>query len=111
VPHDPLRALDALERRFDGPIPSHLRAVARLGSDRAVRRREAEARAAAFTALVRGQLRAIRLRRAAGGGAEGLLPDLGLYRRERRRFRRIARLFAQNEAVSPPSTTSTCPLT
>ena len=93
--HDPLPVHAELERRYDGPIPPPLRLVARLGSVRALRRLEAEGQSAFFTAMARGQLRAIRLRRADGSFYPALLADLALYRRERRRWRRIARLFAR----------------
>jgi hypothetical protein len=95
VAHDPLPATAELERRYDGPVPPLLRRVARLGSARAARRLEAEGQAAFFTALARGQIRAIRLRRADGSFDPALLADLALYRRERRRWRRIAGLFAR----------------
>jgi hypothetical protein len=94
--YDPLPAYAELERRYDGPVPPQLRLVARLGSARDLRRLEAEGQAAFFTAMARGQLRAIRLRRADGSFYPALLADLALYRRERRRWRRIARLFARD---------------
>jgi hypothetical protein len=92
VAHDPLAALTALERRFDGPIPETLRLIARLGSAAALRRLQAEGQAEFFSSLARSQLRAIRRGREAGRLAPGLLSDLALYRRERRRWRRVARL-------------------
>jgi hypothetical protein len=92
--HDPLAACAELERRYDGPVPPPLRLVARLGSAGAVRRLQAEGQAAFFTAMARGQLRAIRLRRADGSFYQAMLADLALYRRERRRWRRIARRLA-----------------
>jgi hypothetical protein len=101
--HDPLPATAALERRYDGPIPPPLRLIAQLGSARAVRRLRAEGQAAFFTAMARGQLRAIRLRRADGSFYPALLADLALYRRERRRWRRIARLLARRDAEAAPS--------
>ena len=94
--HDPLAETAELERRYDGPVPPPLRLAARLGSARAARRLQAEGQAAFFTAMIRGQLRAIRLRRADGSFYPALLADLALYRRERRRWRRIARLFARD---------------
>lgn len=96
--HNPLPATAELERRYDGAVPPPLRLAARLGSARAVRRLQAEGQAAFFTAMARGQLRAIRLRRADGSFYPALLADLALYRRERRRWRRIARLFARDAA-------------
>jgi hypothetical protein len=92
---DPLPLLAELERRYDGPVPAPLRRVARLGSAGAARRLAAEGQAAFFAAMVRGQLRAIRLRRADGSFYPALLDDLALYRRERRRWRRIGRLLAK----------------
>ena len=88
--HDPLPDLDALERCYDGTIPQSLRLAARLGSAAAVRRLHAEGQAAFFTAMARGQLAAIRARRADGSFYPALLDDLALYRRERRRWRRLA---------------------
>ncbi|HXQ51133.1 MAG TPA: hypothetical protein VN802_08580 [Stellaceae bacterium] len=92
--HDPLSALAELERRYDGPIPEPLRLVARLGSPSAARRLHAEAKAAFFAALAKGQIRAIRRRRGAGSLYPALFDDLALYRRERRHWRRAARLLA-----------------
>jgi hypothetical protein len=90
VRYDPLPAYDALECRYDGHIPQHLRLAARLGSAASVRMLHAEGQAAFFTAMARGQLRAIRRRRADGSFYPSMLADLALYRRERRRWRRIA---------------------
>lgn len=98
MPDDPLAALNALERRYDGTIPPSLRLAARLGSADAVRILHAEGQAAFFAAMVRGQLRAIRSRRADGSFYPSLLNDLALYRRQRRRWRRIARLLTQGAA-------------
>ena len=102
MPYDPLPAYAELERRYDGAIPPPLRLVARLGSARAVRSLQAEGQAAFFTAMARGQLRAIRLRRADGSFYAAMLADLALYRRERRRWRRIARLLARPLPVVAP---------
>jgi hypothetical protein len=90
VHYNPLPALDALERCYDSAIPPHLRLAARLGSSAAVRMLHAEGQAAFFAALARGQLAAIRARRADGSFYPAMLADLALYRRERRRWRRLA---------------------
>ena len=86
---DELAALALLERRFDGPIPRPLRLMARHGSAMAVHILQAEGQAAFFRAMVQGQLRAIRLRRADGSFYPEMLADLALYRRQWRRWRRM----------------------
>lgn len=88
---DALAALAELERRYDGPIPEPLRRAALLGSGREVQFRHAAAQAGFFAARARGQIQAIRLRRAAGSLLPGMVADLALYRRERRRWRGLAR--------------------
>ncbi|HXP29727.1 MAG TPA: hypothetical protein VN832_01465 [Stellaceae bacterium] len=88
---DELAALALLERRFDGPIPRPLRLMARHGSPEAVHILQAEGQAAFFREMVRGQLRAIRLRRADGTFYPEMLADLALYRRQWRRWRRMLR--------------------
>jgi hypothetical protein len=100
--HDPLRALAALERRYDGAIPEMARRVALAGSENAVIARQAAGQAGFFASLALSQLRAIRKRRADGSLYPGLLADLALYRSERTRWRRL-----QNEADNPPSTVRT----
>jgi hypothetical protein len=92
---DPLAALAELERRYDGPIPEPLRRIARHGSGHVVRRLHAAGQAAFFTAMARGQIRAIRLRRRDGSFYPAMLEDLGLYRDERRRWRQRAALVAR----------------
>jgi len=59
--------------------------------------------------MVRGQLRAIRARRADGSFYPKMLADLALYRRQHRRWRRLARRLAdpQKAADKPPSTVRT----
>jgi hypothetical protein len=104
--HDPLRALAALERRYDGAIPEMARRIALAGSENSVIARQAAGQAGLFAELARVQLRALRRRRADGSLYPGLLADLALYRRERNRWRRL-----QNEADNPPSTVRTWPLT
>jgi hypothetical protein len=93
--HDPRRALAELERRFDGPIPATLKLIARHGSLRAVRLLQARGQEAFFAAMIRGQLRAIRARRRDGSFYPEMLKDLALYRRQHRRWRRIARKLAE----------------
>lgn len=95
APHDPRRALAELERRFDGPVPPALKLVARHGTLRAVRLLQARGQEAFFAAMIRGQLRAIRARRQDGSFYPAMLKDLALYRRQRRRWRRIARRLAE----------------
>ena len=95
APHDPRRTLAELERRFDGPIPPALKLIARHGSLRAVRLLQARGQAAFFASMVRGQLRAIRARRQEGSFYPAMLKDLTLYRRQYRRWRRLARRLAE----------------
>ncbi|HUB97191.1 MAG TPA: hypothetical protein VL993_14815 [Stellaceae bacterium] len=85
-PFDPLAALAELERRYDGAIPDPARRVARLGSPGAVIARQAQGQQRFFAALARSQLVAIRRRR----GDAALVADLALYRRQWRRWRRVA---------------------
>jgi len=87
---DPLAALAELERRFNGPIPEPLRLAAQLGSAELCRLRQAEAQAAFLKALLRGQVRLIRRRRAEGSFHPLLLDDLRLYRRRWRHWHRRA---------------------
>jgi hypothetical protein len=89
----PLAALDELERRYDGPVPPDLCRAALLGSARAVRLLHAEAQAGFFAAMIRGQIGAIRSRRVDGSVYPALYDDLALYRRERRRWRGLARRY------------------
>jgi hypothetical protein len=86
-----LAALAALERRFDGPIPTNLRLVARHGSAAAVELLFATGQAAFFRHLVRNHIEAIRRRRATGGDVVDLAADLALYRRQWRCWQRMAR--------------------
>jgi hypothetical protein len=104
--HDPLRALAALERRYDGAIPERTRQIALAGSAEAAIARRAAGEAGFFADLARAQLRAIQMRRTEGSLSPSLRADLALYRRERSRWRRL-----QNEADNPPSTVRTWPLT
>ena len=94
---DVLAALAELERRYDGPVPEPLLRAALLGSGPEARRRHAAAQAGFFTERARSQIRATRLRRAAGSFVPGMLADLALYRREARRWRAIAQ-----QALPPP---------
>jgi hypothetical protein len=83
-----LAAIADLERRYDGPIPPELRLAVRLGSADLVERLFAEGQAAFYKAMVLGQLRIIRLRRAEGNFYPGLVDDLRTYRRGWRRWHR-----------------------
>jgi hypothetical protein len=96
--HDPLAALAELELRFNGPIPVPLRRAALLGSPTVAERLAAEGQIAFFTALVRGQLAIIRVRRTDGSFYPSLLDDLALYRRQRRFWRARARRLADELA-------------
>ncbi|HEX4113731.1 MAG TPA: hypothetical protein VH020_14455 [Stellaceae bacterium] len=90
-----LGALAALEQRYDGPIPEPLKRIAIHGS--AARRSfiEAASQAQFFSAMIRGQLEAIRRSRHGGAIPAGLYADLALYRRRRHWWRReTARLSA-----------------
>jgi hypothetical protein len=88
--HDPLSALDRLERRYDGPIPLEARLTARFGSVAAVRAALALGEAHFFTTLARNQVEAIRRARAAHHPDRALCNTLEFYLAERRHFRRIA---------------------
>ena len=102
MPDDPLAALGHIERCYDGPIAERLLLLARHGSGRAVRRLQASAQARFFAEMARRQVHAIRQRRADGSVYAAMIEDLAYYRRERQRWRRIARLFCgQNKAESP----------
>ena len=96
---DPLAALAALERRYDGPIPTAERRQARLGA--AAEIIAAEGQAAFFKSMVLGQLAIIRRRRADGTAYPGLLDDLALYRRGWRRWRRLAEALRAVDDAPP----------
>jgi hypothetical protein len=98
----------ALESRYDGPIPPQVRAVARLGSPAMVLLVRARAEAAFFRAMVRGQVRTIRRRRADGSFYPALIDDLRLYLRYVRAWQHLAVRMA-GAAAGPrrmPSTRS-----
>lgn len=101
---DPLAALAELERRFNGPVPEPLRQAAQLGSTELCRLRQAEAQAAFLKALLRGQIRLIRQRRAEHSAYPSLLDDLRLYRRRWRHWHRRA---AALQAAMPARSLST----
>lgn len=108
MPDDPLAALSHIERCYDGPIAERLLLLARHGSGRVVRRVQANAQARFFAEMARRQVHAIRQRRADGSFYAAMIEDLAYYRGERRRWRRIARLFSgQNESISLPESVST----
>jgi hypothetical protein len=85
-----LRALSMLERRYDGPFPAPLKRIALLGSAERWLQAEAAGQAEFFTALIRGQLEAIRRLRHGGAVPAALYADLALYRRRRQWWRREA---------------------
>jgi hypothetical protein len=90
-----LDALAALERRYDGPLPQPVKLIAIHGSAARWSLIEAASEAEFFSALIRGQLRAVRLLRRRGPVPAALYADLRLYRRRRQWWRReIARLSA-----------------
>ena len=97
---DALAALAELERRYDGPIPEPARRAVLAGSAREAERHAAAAEARFFAGRVRNQVRAIRLRRAAGCRVPDLLADLALYRREWRRWHARARRLL--DEADPP---------
>jgi hypothetical protein len=80
----------AVESLYDGPIPPQARAVARLGSPAMVLLVRARAEAAFFRGMVRGQVTAIRRRRADGSFYPALIDDLRLYLRYCRAWQRLA---------------------
>src|SRR5207248_139916 len=73
-----------------GPIPDQARAVARLGTPAMVMLIRARAEAAFFRGMARGQLRAIRRRRADGSAYPALYEDLALYIRHCRAWHGLA---------------------
>ena len=104
--YDPLAALDALERRIDGPIPLEARRIARYGSALRLRLFEAAGQADFFRRMARGQLDIIRKRSMDGSFYPALVQDLALYRRESARWARLARAVRAELGLplTPPST-------
>jgi hypothetical protein len=90
-----LGALAALERRYDGPIPEPVKRIAIHGSAARWSSIEAVSQAEFFSAMIRGQLDAIRRFQRHGTVPAHLYADLALYRRHRQRWRReVARRSA-----------------
>jgi hypothetical protein len=87
---DALARIAELERRHDGPPPPNERLVALAGGDVRHAYLQAVAESVFFSAMIRGQLRTVRSRRADGSFYPALRSDLALYRRQRRAWRRIA---------------------
>ncbi len=85
MPHLPI-----LEQTFNGPIPPAALAVARHGSPEMVALIQADGQRAFFAGMVRGQVRAIRGRRADGSFYPALIDDLAMYRRQFRGWNRLA---------------------
>jgi hypothetical protein len=81
-------ALDRLERAYDGPIPEPARRAWRYGSAARADWIAASAQLDFFRTRLRRQIGIIRQRRATGTLTPDLLPDLALYRRQWRRWRR-----------------------
>ena len=75
-----LARLAELERRYDGPVPEHLRRAAHLGSAAAVEFLAAIGEACFWRSMVRGQIAIIRQRRSDGSWYPALVSDLRLYR-------------------------------
>ncbi len=90
-PDNPLAALSALERRFDGPIPEPLREVVRCGSVERAEQLFALAQARFFREMVTRQVAVIRARRRDGSAYPSLADDLALYRRGWRLWHRRVR--------------------
>ena len=98
--------LGALEALYNGPIPPLARAVAQLGGRDMVMLIRARAEAAFFRGMVRGQLRAIRRRRADGSFYAALIDDLRLYLGHCRAWQRLAvTLAARLERPCPAAPT------
>jgi hypothetical protein len=90
MPESPAAALALLERAFNGPVPEAARRIALLGSRETALLIAARAEAAFFRAMVRGQLRALRRRRAAGTLYPAFRRDLAIYWRHYRAWQREA---------------------
>ena len=89
---DALARLAALERFYDGPVPPAELAAATAPGGGFRDGTRARGEAAFFAALIRGQIKTIRHRRAEGRLSPALLADLALYRRQRRAWwRRFCR--------------------
>ena len=92
-----LEALSALERRFDGPIPEHLRQATLRGEWVLPPLLLAEAQVCFFASLIHGQIATIRRRRKDGTFYPDLVSDLRLYHGRRRIWRReLTRLRDQS---------------
>jgi hypothetical protein len=85
----PLARFADLERRYDGPIPLHLRDRALADNWQIVEERRAAARVKFFDDMAHFQVAAIRGRRQAGTAHAGLRRDLQLYLERRRHWRRV----------------------
>jgi hypothetical protein len=96
--------LAELERLYNGPIPPQARAIALLGTPAMVMLVRARAEAAFFRCMARGQLRAIRRRRADGSFYAALIDDLRLYLRHYRAWRHLAATLAMR--LEPPRATA-----
>jgi len=90
--------LGFLERSHDGPLSGEARRIALAGSPMRHVALQAAAEAAFFHAMIRGQIRTIRSRRADGSFYPALLDDLRLYRRQWRAWRRLGRSCAASAA-------------
>jgi hypothetical protein len=80
-----MTTLTELHQTYDGPIPQHALAVARLGSSLMVELVRAEGQARFFKSMLTGQIAAIRSRKADGSYYPSMANDLALDLREWRR--------------------------
>ena len=85
---DALSAIAHLHNFYDGEIPSHQRAIARLGSAELVALMAARGNRRFYREMARGQVRAIRMRREDGTFYPSMIEDLALYLRRFRDFNR-----------------------
>ena len=85
---DALSAIAHLHNFYDGEIPAHQRAIARLGSAEPVALMAARGNRRFYREMARGQVRAIRMRREDGTFYPSMIEDLALYLRRFRDFNR-----------------------
>jgi hypothetical protein len=91
--HDQV-VLEALERRYDGPVPEPIRRALRAGSLRQAERIQAAAETRFLAAAIRQQVAAIRATRRRGRDDAPLCHDLVTYRRAWRRWRAVERALS-----------------
>jgi hypothetical protein len=98
----PLRILDALERRYDGPLPPPLRDAALSGSADLALLYRARSETAFFSRLLLGEIEALRAG-AKPNGSPGDCGDFAYYRRSRRAWRRLAHAIEGRQREAPPN--------